>query len=185
MNWLDVLLAAILGLSTASGLWKGFARIGIGLAATVLAFVLASWLHAPAGAWALPYTSSRSIAHLIGYLIVFFGVILAGAILGRVVAGIFRWIGLSWMDRLLGGTLGLLRGALIGVVIVLILSAFLPGDPPTPILESRIAPVLVDAAHLLSLSTPPEMKQQFRRTYEKVRKAWVEPVEKQWKRRTD
>lgn len=176
MSWLDMILAGILIGSTVAGFMKGFFRLGIGLAATFLAFLLASWFYADAGVWAIPYTSSKGVANFVGYLLVFFGIMIAGALLGRLMARLFKWIGLSWLDRAGGGALGFIRGGLISVVIVLMISAFLPGDPPPAILHSRLAPYVLDGAHLLSLTTSPEMKQQFRQTYEKTKKAWLDPV---------
>jgi len=176
MSWLDLILAGILIGSTIAGFAKGFFRLGIGLAATFLAFLLAAWYYADAGAWAVPYTSSRGVANFVGFLLVFFSIMIGGALLGRLMAHFFKWIGLSWLDRTGGGALGLVRGGLIGIVIVLMISAFLPGDPPAAILHSRLAPYAIEGAHFLSLTTSPEMNQQFRQTYEKTKKAWVDPV---------
>jgi len=39
-----------------------------------------------------------------------------------------------------------------------------------------LAPYAIEGAHFLSLTTSPEMNQQFRQTYEKTKKAWVDPV---------
>jgi len=182
MNWLDMVLAAILIASTAAGVMRGFFRLGVGLIATFLAFLMASWFYAEAGEWAVPYTSSRGVANFVGFLLIFLGILIAGALLGRLLAHFFKWIGLSWLDRMGGGIVGLLRGGLIGLVTVLMITAFLPGDPPQAILHSRIAPYILDGAHLLSLTTPPDMKQQFRQTYEKTKKAWVDPVRKQFEK---
>jgi membrane protein required for colicin V production len=176
MNWLDMVIACIAIGSTVAGFVTGFFRLGIGLAATFLAFLLASWFYSGAGAWAIPYTSSRGVANFLGYILIFLAVMIAGALLGRLMAHIFKWIGLSWLDRTGGGALGLLRGWLVSLIIVLIISAFLPGDPPPAVLHSRLAPYVLDGARLLSLTTSPEMKQQFRQTYEKTKKAWVDPV---------
>ena len=176
MNWLDMILAGVLIVSTVAGFIRGFFRLGIGLAAALLAFLLASWFYADAGAWAVPYTSSKGIANFVGYVLIFLTVMIAGALLGRLMAHFFKWIGLSWLDRAGGGLLGLLRGGLIAIVIVLMISAFIPGDPPPAILHSRLAPYVLDGANLLSLTTSPEMKRQFRQTYEKTKKAWVDPV---------
>jgi membrane protein required for colicin V production len=176
MNWLDMVLGGILIASTVAGFMKGFLRLSIGLAATFLAFLLASWFYADAGAWATPYTSSKGVANFVGYVLVFFSVIVAGALLSRLLAHFFKWIGLSWLDRAGGGALGLLRGGLISLVIVLIISAFLPGDPPPVIVRSRIAPYILEGANLLAITSSPELRQQFRQTYEKVKKAWVDPV---------
>ena len=182
MNWLDLVLAGILLASTAAGFMKGFFRLGIGLVATFLAFLLASWFYTDAGQWAIPYTSSKGVANFVGYVLVFLAVMIAGGLLARLLAHLFKWIGLSWMDRLGGGVLGLLRGGLISIVIVLMISAFLPGDPPAAILHSRIAPYVLEGSNLLSLTTSPEIKQQFRQTYEKTKKAWVDPVREKFEK---
>jgi membrane protein required for colicin V production len=176
MSWLDAVLGGILIGSTVAGIAKGFLRLGIGLAATFLAFLMASWFYADAGAWATPYTSSKGVANFVGYLLVFFGVMIAGALLSRLLAHIFKWIGLSWLDRAGGGLLGLVRGGLICLVIVLMISSFLPGDPPAVIVHSRISPYILEGSNLLAITASPEMRQQFRQTYEKVKKAWVDPV---------
>jgi membrane protein required for colicin V production len=178
MNGLDIVLSAVLAGSTISGLMKGFARVTIGLAGTVLAFLLASWYYAPAGEWAMPYVSAKGVANCIGYITVFAAVIATAALAGRIAAKFFKWVGLSWLDRLGGGILGLLRGGLISLVLVLVLSAFLPGDPPKLVVHSQIAPHILEGANLLSIATPADMKDQFRQTYEKVKKHWLEPLKK-------
>lgn len=182
MNWLDMVLGAIIAGSTIAGLMKGFFRLSIGLVATILAFLLASWFYAEAGAWAIPYTSSKGIANFVGYVLVFLAVMIAGSLLSRLLAHFFKWIGLSWLDRAGGAGLGLLRGGLVSLVVVLLISAFLPGDPPRAIVNSAIAPHVLEGAHLLSFTTSPEMREQFRQTYEKTKKAWVDPVREKFQK---
>ena len=36
--------------------------------------------------------------------------LIVGAIVGRILAKFFKWAGLSWLDRLLGGAFGVVRG---------------------------------------------------------------------------
>ncbi len=42
----------------------------------------------------LDYVSSRAIANLIGFFVIFFGVLILGAIVGRILAKFFKWVGL-------------------------------------------------------------------------------------------
>jgi membrane protein required for colicin V production len=176
MNSLDYFLTAILIISTVSGFRKGFARMTVGLVTIVLAFALASWFHAPAGEWSLDYVNSKSVANMIGYVVVFFGVMIAGTAVGHYLGKLFKWIGFSWVDRLGGSALGVLRGGLTGLIVVMVIAAFLPGDPPKPIVASVIAPYLLEGASTLSMATPKEMKEQFRQTYVKAKKAWIDPL---------
>jgi membrane protein required for colicin V production len=65
-------------------------------------------------------------------------------------------IGLGFVDRLLGAVFGLLRGALLGVVLLLALTAFLPTAPW--IENSHLAPYFLRAAHAVSFVMPSDLK---------------------------
>lgn len=178
MNWLDIVLALILGLSMIAGIRRGFARVGVGLAATFIGLILGIWFYGSAGAFLLPYVSSRGVANFLGFLIVFFGVLLAGSLVGWVLSKLLKWAGLGWLDRLLGAAFGLLRGLLIAIALVLALAAFAPKPPPESVVRSRIAPYVIDAARVLAAIAPRELRDGFEASYERVKKVWRDAVEK-------
>lgn len=95
MNWLDLLIAVILVVSAATGITRGFARAIVAIAATVIGVFAGIWTYGVAGAFLLDYVSHKSIANFIGFFLVFGTVILAGAVLGRLLAKLFKWVGLS------------------------------------------------------------------------------------------
>ena len=68
------------------------------------------WFYGIVAAYVLDYVSSRAIANLIGFFVIFAGVLVLGAIVGHILAKFFKWAGLSWFDRLLGGAFGFVRG---------------------------------------------------------------------------
>ena len=72
MNWLDVVLAAVLAWSVFTGFRKGLVREVIALTSVVAALLLAIWLYGTAASFLLPYISSRPAANLAGFL---FGVL--------------------------------------------------------------------------------------------------------------
>src|SRR5438874_1651334 len=126
MNWLDILLLLLLLFSTVTSLRKGFSREIIGLIATFLAILCGIWFYGLAGSFLLPYVSSPSIAHLAGFLLVFIGVILLGSVTGVIVGRFIRTVGLSWVDRILGGAFGLVRGVLLSIAVIMAIMAFSP-----------------------------------------------------------
>ena len=133
MNWLDVLMAVLAAIFVLQGVRQGFTRLAIGLGATLLGIILASWMYGTAGAFLIPYVSSRSLANIAGFLIVFIAVQLAGALLARDWAGCTngRADGAGSHGRGLRSG----EGGAGGHVIVMILTAF----PSTPCLTpSRI-----------------------------------------------
>jgi membrane protein required for colicin V production len=106
-----------------------------------------------------------------------FGIfVITGAIVGRVLAKLFRWVGLSWLDRLLGAAFGLVRGAVVAVALVTVILAFAPTPPPASIVQSKTLPYVIDTSSVLSAVTPHEVKDAFRETKEKVKKMWLDRV---------
>jgi membrane protein required for colicin V production len=177
VNWIDILLVLVIGFSIIAGFAAGFARVGVGFIATILALFLGFWCYGIPAAYVLDYVSSRAIANLIGFFVIFIGIVLIGAVIGQLLAKLFKWIGLSWLDRLLGGGIGFLRGVLIAVALVTILLAFAPSPPPRSLLDSKLMPYVIDTSNLLAVLTPREVKNAFRDTMEKVKNAWAEHSE--------
>src|SRR5690349_1186108 len=153
MNWIDLLLLAVVGFSVLSGFSAGFARTGVGFAATVLGILIGFWTYGIAANYVLDYVSSRAIANLIGFFLIFTGIVLLGALVGRLLAMLFKWIGLSWFDRLLGGAFGIVRGIVMAVAVTTVLLAFAPNPPPRSIVESRTMPYVIDASNILAAAT--------------------------------
>ncbi len=174
MSWIDILLVVVIGFSVLSGFSAGFARVGVGFIATILGIFLGFWCYGIAGAYVLDYVSSRAVANLIGFFAIFIGVCLIGAIVGQLLAKLFKWIGLSWLDRLLGAGFGFLRGVVVAVALVTVLLAFSPSPPPRSVVDSRLMPYMLDASNILATLTPRELKDAFRDTKDKVKKTWSE-----------
>ena len=179
MNWLDFVLALILLATGVAGLRRGFSRQIIGLISGVLALLLGIWFYGTVGFYLLPYASSRTLANAGGFAVVFCGVLLLGA-LASIMAGRFlRVTGLSIVDHLLGAGLGLLRGLVFAIAIILGVMAFSRGDkPPEAVVNSRMAPYIVDAARTVVSMAPHDLKEAFRRTYAQVKTAWSEALKK-------
>lgn len=175
MNWLDLVLAAILIMSVVSGLRSGLVRVLVGTAATVLAFLLASQLYNPVAALFADSVSSPQLASLIGFLIIFIGVMLLGGLVSKIVRAALKLVGLSFLDRLLGGAFGLGRAVIIGSILVMALLAFSPTGTPSSVSGSALAPVMIEGANVLSYLTPDSVKQQVHGGYDRVKRLWSKP----------
>jgi membrane protein required for colicin V production len=173
VNWLDLVLIAILLWSLLMSARKGFSREIIGVASALFALVLGMWFYGLAGSFLIPYVSSARVANLIGFLLVVFAVLLFGGMLGWIVNRFLHTIGLSFFDRLLGAAFGLLRGLLISIALVTAFMAFGPQvDPKTvssSVVNSRIAPYVLDASHMFVAIAPMELKSSFRKQYAQLK----------------
>jgi len=179
MNWLDLVLALILIASGIAGFRRGFSRQIIGLVAGVLALLLGIWSYGIVGSYLMPYASSRTVADAGGFAVIFCGVLLLGALVSFVAHRFLKVTGLSIVDQLLGVGFGLLRGLVFAIAIVMGVMAFSRGDkPPEAIVNSRMAPYVVDAARGFAAMAPHDLREGFRRTYAQVKAAWSDALEK-------
>jgi membrane protein required for colicin V production len=178
MNWLDVLLLLIVGASVVTSFRKGLSREVVGLAAVILAIVLGVWFYGTAGAMFEPYLSSPAAAHFAGFVVVFCGVLLVGALVGAIIGRFLKVTGLSVFDHILGAGFGLARGVLIAIALIMGIMAFsTSGNPPRSVVQSRTAPYVVDAARLIASIAPHELREGFRKTYTQVKSAWEKTLE--------
>lgn len=168
-NWLDVVLAIVILGSAAAGLAKGFARTVIGIIATIAGLFVAIWFYGAAGDMYREYVSSKAVSNFLGFGTVFLLTVLAGVLIGKLMATLFKWAGMGWLDRLLGGCFGVLRGLVISIGIVMILMAFSLKPPPRSVSESALAPYVMDASRMLSKVAPHELTEGFQRSYETMR----------------
>lgn len=172
LNWFDILMLVLVFVSAASGLKAGFARVTVGLISAVVGFLFAFWFYKiPAGA-IRPYLSSDTLANLLGFVIVFGAIAAAGALAAMVLAGIFKWIGLSWMDHLLGGVVGLLRGALVVAALVTAAVAFAPSPTPAFLNESRMLPYAESVASFIADMAPKDLKDAFEQQLDNIKQFW-------------
>jgi membrane protein required for colicin V production len=180
MNWFDFMLILIVVASVANGFAKGFIRIGIGFIATIFAFLLASWFYGTAGSWLSPAIHSPVIANIAGFGMVFAGVMVLGAIVSAILARALRLVGLGLADRAGGAALGVVRGVLFCVILIVGILAF-SKKTPAAVTESHFAPYLADTAQSMANLTPYEIRNGVRRQYEDLKRVWSEVIHKKKK----
>jgi membrane protein required for colicin V production len=173
LNWLDYLLIMLLVLSMLQSFRRGFAREFIGLCAAIAAIVLGMWFYATAGTLVRPWINSDRAASFIGFFLVVFAVLLVGALLGSLTRRFVKAVGLSFFDRLLGASFGLVRGALIAIALLTGYIAFGPrsdsGTAPSGVVNSQIAPYLMKVSSVFVDAAPMELKRNFREVYGRAR----------------
>lgn len=178
MTLFDLLVVVILGASIAAGFAAGFIRVGFEFMAAIFGVLFGFWYYGLAAAWVHKYIQSMTVSNLLGFCLIFFGFLLVGALLGKLLARLFRAIGLGWLDRLLGMGLGIVRGALIVVALVAVAVAFVPKPMPNWIVDSKSLPYAIDASHAISQLAPEGLKDSFRDSMLEIRQTWRERFER-------
>jgi len=169
-TFVDFLFAGIVLVSIGFALMKGLVREIISLVALIGGFILAVLYYPILGSRLAEFCRTDAVANFAGFLIIFTGCILIGIIAAFLVNRFVKAASLKWIDRLLGGVFGLLRGWAIASILVLALIAF-------PIREnimarSVLAPYLLAGARAAVLLVPQNLKDQFDEQYRKVLQAW-------------
>lgn len=176
MTLLDLLIVVIIAASVVAGFAAGFARVGIGLLALVCGVLFGFWFYGVPAAWVHQYVHSQTFSNLIAFFLIVFGFLLVGSLLAKLMAMLFRWTGLSWLDRLMGGIFGLFRGALIVVALVAVLMAFTPKPLPNWMVNSFTLPYAVNASRTLAQLAPSGIKDSFRDSLLEIRQTWMDQV---------
>jgi len=176
MNWIDILgcWSSFVG---AVRMTAGFARVGVSFIATILGIfsVLVLRCSGCVCARLCQLESDRKPGWIFRD---FHRIVLIGAVVGRLLAKFFKWVGLSWFDRILGGAFGLVRGIVMAAALITVLLAFAPQPPPRSVVESKTMPYVIDASNIMAALTPREVKEAFQATKDKVKKIWSEQTAK-------
>ncbi len=171
-NWFDVMLALIVVLSMMTGLKSGFARVVVSLLATVVGLLLGFWCYRIVAAKLSALVRTPALADICGFLIIFFGILILGALFAALLANLFRWIGLSWFDHFLGGVAGFARGILMVAGLAAILVAFVPSPVPSFIANSRMLPYASQVAAALAEMAPRDLKDSFFQEWQNLKQFW-------------
>ena len=125
MTWFDYTVIAMVVLSALLGWWRGLVYEVLALFGWVAAYVVARLFAAKA----LPYIpaalGAEAVRTAVAFIALFTGTLIIGGIVAWLLSKLVKWVGLGWMDGLLGALFGVLRGGL--VVLALVLLAGLTG----------------------------------------------------------
>ena len=116
LGWVDIALLAVFVLSVLIGLWRGFVFEIVSLLGWLVAFVIANSA-GPFLAEFVPFGNEPQVRLWIAYIVVFVLILVTCTLLARMLRALIAATPLSFVDHLLGGVFGVVRGALICVVV--------------------------------------------------------------------
>lgn len=159
MNWIDLTILAVLGLSVLVGLFRGFVSEVLALVIWIAAFWFA-WLFGPVVSAHLTMITMPMLRAAAGYAACFVLVLVLGAFLRFFVQRLLVSTGLSGTDRLFGMVFGFARGALI-VCVLVFLCQFTSFTREPLWQQSVLLPPFQSATIWLGQQVPPSVRQHF------------------------
>ena len=157
MNWVDLVVLAVLALSGLLAFMRGLVREVLGLGAWVLAGLAAS----PYGAfpyvqpWMRQQFSDPTTADIVGFAGVFVIVLVVLWMVAGIVGSAVRGSVLGGLDRTLGLVFGLARGGVMVAVAYVLVGMVIPVEQwPSPVLEARALPTVYRGAAWISDQVP-------------------------------
>lgn len=175
MHWLDIAILAVLTVSALIGISRGLINqvfsmlaLVVGLAAGLVFYdVLAEALRARG------IVENESMSNVIAFvlLVVVFYILIQ--MLGWLTSKLIGTLRLGLLNRLAGGALGVVFGAITVTLIISSLSFFLPEDDPV-FKESVLLPYLDEGAEIVKASLPEDFGESLERAKKLVREEGFE-----------
>lgn len=164
-NWLDIVLFIVIGVTLVFGIIKGLVRQVIGILAVIVGLILAL-VYYPYIAYLFGRViSSQVLSHFLGFISIFLAVLCLGVAIAWLVSKIIKGP-LKFMNHILGGGLGLIKGILICGVLVFALLVF-PVNVKA-LENSYLAPYCLKMTKVVVGLIPQELKESFREAYEDI-----------------
>jgi len=174
VNVLDFLLVLIVAWSVIAGFLAGLTRVGIGFAATLAGILFGFWFYYIPAGWIHNFITSTTASNLIGFFAVFVFFVMAGAIVGKILSRALKLVGLSFFDRLGGAAFGFVRGTILVVAVVTVITAFSPTTPPKLLVNSKVMPYAAEAANVMAMVAPRSLKDAYHDSLKKLKRIWSE-----------
>ena len=159
MTALDWVICALILFSVITDAIQGFFSEALTTAGLIVGYIVAAWQYRRLAEWFETFLKNPWLAEILGFLIIFFAILLLFGIAARIARWIMKEAGLSGFDRFLGALLGLLRGGLMVAVILMGMTAF---EPASKLLhESELAPYFLVVGRAAIWLAPSDLRARF------------------------
>jgi len=138
LNEVDAIILVIAGLSCLFGIWRGLVKEVLSLVTWIAALTLARLYSGVLADLMTNLINNESARYVAAFAVVFVLVMMIGTLVNHLISKLLTVTGLKLVDRLLGGAFGVVRGAVIVVVIMFISGAFVNETPQWQ--ESQLIP---------------------------------------------
>jgi membrane protein required for colicin V production len=159
MTLADWIICAVVLLNVITAAMQGFFSEALTMAGLIAGYIVAAWQYHGLAEWFERFLKNEWLAEIVGFLVIFFAIVLLFGMAARVARWVMKESGLSGFDRFLGAILGLLKGGLMVAVILMGMTAF---EPTSKLLQnSQLAPYFLVMGRAAIWLAPSELRARF------------------------
>lgn len=158
----DVVVLAIVALSTLVALIRGFVREALSILAWAGAALITAYLFDPLRPLADDMIASETAGDIATIAVIFLVSLLILSVITRAIGDIVSGSPFTFLDRVLGAGFGIARGlAVMAVIYMGLLWVWGPNGEPDWVRRSETRPMVVGAAQVIQGVVPERMRNQF------------------------
>jgi membrane protein required for colicin V production len=176
MAMVDWAIVLIILLAALGGMSQGFFRAAFSLAGLVLGLAAAAWNYTWIAKAVLPVVRFESLANAIGFVLIALFVMALAGLAGKILTKTVHGMGLGCVNKVAGAAFGLLQGALLVILMILVTIAFFPREHW--LAEARLPKLFFGACHLSTHMSPADLAQRVQhglRMLEEESPQWLHP----------
>jgi membrane protein required for colicin V production len=159
MTIADWMIGAVVLLNVVAAAMQGFFAEALSIAGLIVGYLVAAWRYRSLAEWLESFLKNPWLAEILGFLIIFFAIVLLFGVAAKIARWMMKQAGLSGFDRFLGGVLGLVKGGLMVAVILMGMTAF---EPTSKLLQnSQLAPYFLVVGRAAIWLAPSELRARF------------------------
>lgn len=155
----DWLICAVVLLNVVTAAMQGFFSEALTMAGLIVGYIVAAWQYRTTAAWMELYLRNPWLAEILGFLVIFFTILILFGLAARIARWVMKEAGLSGFDRFLGAVLGVLKGGLMVAVILMGMTAFQPASKF--LANSQLAPYFLVVGRAAIWLAPPDLRARF------------------------
>lgn len=141
VSWVDLLLLGLLAVSVLVGLWRGLVFELLSLAGWMAAYFGCPFVAPLIAQWLPSQRMGPSLVHVSSLLLAFLLILLIWGLAAKLLRALVHASPLSVFDRLMGAGFGIVRGVLVCLLLVVVVS-MTPAAASTTWQASQVAPWL-------------------------------------------
>ena len=155
----DWLICVVVLLNVVTAAMQGFFSEALTMAGLIVGYIIAAWQYRTAAEWMELYLRNPWLAEILGFLVIFFTILILFGLAARIARWVMKEAGLSGFDRFLGAVLGVLKGGLMVAVILMGMTAFQPASKF--LANSQLAPYFLVVGRAAIWLAPPDLRARF------------------------